>query len=35
MASYLQQIARCDNTVVRVADFPGRDAGPEQRRLAR
>jgi hypothetical protein len=35
MSGYLKDIARRDNRVVRVADFPGRDAGPELRRLAR
>jgi hypothetical protein len=35
MSGYLNQIARRDNRVVRVSDFPGRDAGPELRRLAR
>lgn len=35
MSRYLQAISRRGNQVVRVADFPGRDAGPELRRLSR
>jgi len=34
MSSYLEEIARRDNRVVRARDFPGREAGPELRRLA-
>ncbi len=35
MSRYLQVIARREIQVVRVADFPDRDAGPELRRLRR
>lgn len=35
MSTYLREIARRDNHVVRAADFPDRDARPELRRLAR